>query len=370
MTPPPARIVLLTPTLAGADGVSCLARQFADALAGLHPADGVDVWTLAEADAPGSLPAPNVRVHATGGSRTRYVLQALIASRRDWAGTLVVVLHLHLLPVAWPLVARGACLLPVLVGIESWRPQGLVRRRMLARVPRALAISAHTAREFARTNPGLAALPVNICHPAVPPLADPGVSPVDVRPPFALIVGRMSREERYKGHDVLMDVWPDVRARVPGARLVVAGGGDDLPRLQQSVRDAGLGDAITFTGPVSPPALAALYRDCAFFVLPSRQEGFGFVLLEAMSHGRACIGGTGAASEIIDHGATGLVVDPRRPAELTAALVLHFTDDVQRRGFGEAGLARARAHFAPERFARDLFTTIGHACQAVTSEPC
>jgi phosphatidyl-myo-inositol dimannoside synthase len=213
----------------------------------------------------------------------RFVARALVESRHDWTGTLVVVLHLHLLPVAWPLVARGARLLPVLIGIEAWRPHGRLRQRMLARATRALAISSHTAREFVRANPGLAALPIDVCHPAVPPLAPPGASPVSSHPPFALIVGRMSQEERYKGHDLLIDVWPKVRIGVPAARLVVAGGGDDIGRLRQRVHDAGLDTAIEFTGPVSAEELAALYRDAACFVLPSRNEGFGFVLLEAMS---------------------------------------------------------------------------------------
>ncbi|MDP1569790.1 MAG: glycosyltransferase family 4 protein [Vicinamibacterales bacterium] len=362
------RVVLLTPTLAGADGVSCLARQWAGALAQLQPPVGVSVWTLTEDGIPEGTCPSGVTVRPFGGSRVRYAAHALSAARHSWRGTVVVVLHLHLLPVAWPLVRRGARLVPVLVGIEAWRPLDLLRRTMIGRAPSLVAISAHTVRGWAKANPSLAERPVTICHPALPPAVVPGDLPVPAMPPFALIVGRMARDERYKGHDLLIDVWPQVRARAPEARLVVAGGGDDLPRLRDRVSAAGLDGSIGFTGIVPPAALAALYEHCAFFVLPSRHEGFGFVLLEAMAHGRACIGGVGAASEIIEHGRTGVVIDPDRSADLVDALVSLFTDEPRRRQFGEAGRARAREAFAFDRFARDVSAIMMPA--PVPDNPC
>lgn len=366
MTPCPTRIVLLTPTLTGADGVSCLARQYAAALAAIDAPGGVDVWTLTEDAVPDTAVPSGVRVHAAGGSRVRFVMRALAASGEDWTGALVVVLHLHLLPVAWPLVARGARLLPVLVGIEAWRPLNAVRRRLLARAPEAVAISAHTAREFARANPACAGLEVTVCHPAAPPIAATGTLPVALGPPFALIAGRMASDERYKGHDLLIDVWPRVRPAVPGARLVVAGGGDDLERLRVRAADAGLADAIVFTGRVSDGELSALYDACACLVLPSRHEGFGFVLLEAMQRGRACIGGVGAASEIIDDGVTGIVVDPDHPETVVAALVSLLGDAAARQAMGEAGRRRAAERFASSRLQADLARIVGR----VMTAPC
>jgi phosphatidylinositol alpha-1,6-mannosyltransferase len=360
----PDRIVLLTPTLAGADGLSCLARQVAGALAGLAPVDGVEVWTLSESETPADLLPPLVRVRATGGSRLRYVMRALAASRGEWSHTLVVVLHVHLLPVAWPLLVRGAQLLPVLVGIEAWRPLSALRRRMLGSAPLGVAISAHTAREFARANPALATLPIAVCHPATPPAVSATALPVSAQPPFALVVGRLAGDERYKGHDALIDVWPQVRAEIPAARLVVAGGGDDLARLQQRVAEAGLAGAIEFTGHLPGGALRALYAQAAFFVLPSRHEGFGLVYLEAMQCGRACIGGRGAAAEIIQHGRTGLIVDLDHPPALATAIVTLFRDPDLCARLGEAGRRRAREQFTAFRFARDLDRAIGMALAA------
>ena len=130
----------------------------------------------------------------------------------------------------------------------------------------------------------------------------------------ALIVARMSAAERYKGHDALLDLWPGVLARRPDARLVVAGDGDDRPRLESRARSLGLSHAVSFAGRVSDARLNELYDECRFLVMPSRDEGFGLVFLEAMRAGKPCIGARGAAEEIIEHNVTGLIVDPGNPA--------------------------------------------------------
>ena len=266
---------------------------------------------------------------------------------------LVIVLHLHLLPLVWALAVRGVPIVPFLIGIESWRRLRGVRAMALRRARLAVAISSHTDREFRQSNPGFADLQVEICHPATPLLAD-GVAIRTEGPPFALIVGRLAAEERYKGHDLLLDVWPAVERLVPGAALVVAGGGDDEGRLRARVAAEGLQRAVTFTGTLNPQALAALYRSCTMFVLPSRGEGFGLVLLEAMSAGRACIAGPGAAEEIVDHGVTGLIVDPNDHDAIVAAITRLFTDTALTERFGAAGEVRAREVFGSGRFVRDL----------------
>ena len=59
----------------------------------------------------------------------------------------------------------------------------------------------------------------------------------------------MSADERYKGHDELLDVWPALLARKPDARLVVAGDGDDRPRLESRAASLGLSHAVTLRRP-------------------------------------------------------------------------------------------------------------------------
>jgi phosphatidylinositol alpha-1,6-mannosyltransferase len=345
-----ARILILTPSLDGRDGLSCLARQVVTALGESFPSVTLDVCVLGEAvhRETGAL-----RVRSARGNRGRFVRWLLRhVTARDLPDA-VVVLHLHLLPLALPLVWRGVPVLPFLVGIEAWRPLRGPRAMALGAVQQAAAISAHTAAEFRRANPALATLPIHVCHPAAPRLQRASSLPHAAQP-FALIVGRLASSERYKGHDLLIDLWREVVSAAPDATLVIAGGGDDEGRLRARVRAAGLETAIRFTGEVDDERLAALYGGCAMFVLPSRHEGFGLVLLEAMMAERACIAGRGAPEEIVQHGLTGLIVDPDDRSGVRDAIVRLFTDRELAARLGAAGAARARETFSAARFARDL----------------
>lgn len=341
-------IVVLTLTFDGRDGLSCLSRQVTRALGEMYPGAAVEVISLAGPDA---VPASRA-VAGCGGSRPRFARRAVAAAARRPA--LVVTLHAHLLPLALPFLAAGTALAHVLVGVEAWRPLSRLRAEALDRATSVIAISRHTRRRFVETNPSWGSRPIVVCHPCTPdlPPADPGhATPL---PGYALIVGRMAAEERYKGHDRLIDIWPQVRAEAPGACLVVAGEGDDAPRLRRRVAEAGLGEQVQFTGPVDDQALAALYAHASCLVLPSVNEGFGYAFLEAMASGRACIGAAGAAEEIIEDGVTGLIVDGGAGPSLARAIVRLLLRPDEARRMGEAGRRRAHDVFAPGRFRRDL----------------
>jgi glycosyltransferase involved in cell wall biosynthesis len=168
----------------------------------------------------------------------------------------------------------------------------------------------------------------------------------------------MAAVERYKGHDALLDCWTRVAQAVPGARLVVAGEGDDRARLQDKARGLGLDGLVDFLGEVAPARLPALYRGCAFFVMPSRDEGFGLVYLEAMRAGRACLAAAGAAEEVVLHERTGLIVPYGAPAALEAALVRLFLRPEERDALGRAGAALFAERFTEERFRRRFWEAL------------
>jgi phosphatidylinositol alpha-1,6-mannosyltransferase len=187
-------------------------------------------------------------------------------------------------------------------------------------------------------------------HPPIGPQA---------REPAALLVGRMWSEERGKGHDALIEAWPEVRRRVPAAQLWIVGEGDDAGRLQQLAREKAVGNAVRFLGRVSDTELGSLYRRASLFAMPSRQEGFGLVYAEAMWHGLPCLGSTAdAAGQVIQDGVTGRLVpygDVPACAEAVAALL---ADPERARAMGEAGSRRARERFVFERFRRDLLAAL------------
>jgi len=277
---------------------------------------------------------------------------ALAAWRRQLAGPPAALLFDLVGPArmqAWlPGPLRAPYLVP-LYGIEAWRPLTWDRARALRNAAARLAISAYTARRTAEVNPGLGEIDVlPLCLEERAPTGEIDHDLLALAGEgYVLIVGRMAASERYKGHDPLLEALP----RLPGARLVVAGDGDDRPRLERRAADLGLASRTFFTGFVSEATLAELYRRAAVFAMPSRGEGFGLVYLEAMRAGKPCLAARGgAAEEVVEDGATGLLVDPDDPEELSGALARLLDDPDLAREMGEAGRRRFYEVFTPERF--------------------
>lgn len=331
----PMRTGLAVITLRKAgDGVAYVGRLLARSLADL---EGVAPWiaTLEPARLDG----------VTLGERARFLLRIAAAQA---AGRVDCLIFNHLA------IARTQALLPpglrvphavFLNGVEIWdrelRPE---QRRALTSARLRLAISYHTARRVEAEQPDLG--PVLPCPLGLLDEA-PSDSPVDsallsqVRPRSALIVGRMSIAERYKGHDELLECWSAVRARVPDAQLVIAGRGDDVPRLEEKARSLGLADAVLFTGFVDESTLEAMRRRVALFTMPSRGEGFGLVYVEAMRSGLPCVAASDdAGGELVVDGETGFVVRQADRDALSQSIATLLEDESQRRAMGESGRAR------------------------------
>jgi glycosyltransferase involved in cell wall biosynthesis len=192
------------------------------------------------------------------------------------------------------------------------------------------------------------------------PHAERSVSPV-FAPANACIltVCRLDPRERYKGVDHLIRALPAVRARHPAARLVVVGDGPDRLRLEEISRQLGVDGAIEWAGAVDDEALKARYRDSALFAMPSRKEGFGIVFLEAMSFAKPVIAArAGGAPEVVEDGATGLLVTYGDVEALAERINRMLGDPMLRRRLGEAGRRRVETEFSFEAMRRRLFEVL------------
>jgi glycosyltransferase involved in cell wall biosynthesis len=342
-----APVVVLTPNLCGRDGISRLARLVVGTF------DEVTVLALHE---PSSVTRfGRAEVRGAGGRSWRFVAAALQRAASADRHTTVIVTHLHLAPAALAFTARGASLAAMLCGVEAWKPLHRVQRAALDRATRLIAISNFTRDNFKKANPHFAARAVDVCHLGVESLS--GADHADAGPPSALIVGRMAGDERYKGHDPLLEIWRDVTAAVPGAVLRIVGDGDDRSRLEHEAASLNLGDQVVFLGGLDEDELHREYERCTAFVMPSRDEGFGFVFVEAMRAARACIGSRGAASEIIVDGETGVLVEPGNRAQLLQGVVRMLRDRAATEAMGARGRARFLQLYTEERF-RHRFTAL------------
>jgi 2-deoxystreptamine N-acetyl-D-glucosaminyltransferase/2-deoxystreptamine glucosyltransferase len=147
-------------------------------------------------------------------------------------------------------------------------------------------------------------------------------------PPEVLFVGRLASE---KGIE-------DLLAAADGLNLVIAGDGPLRAH------------APGVLGFVAHAEVQELYARAAVVVCPSRSEGFGMVCAEAMAHGRAVVATrVGGLLDLVRDGETGLLVPPRDPAALRAAIDRLLADPALRRRLGAAAREHVAAHCSWER---------------------
>lgn len=165
-----------------------------------------------------------------------------------------------------------------------------------------------------------------------------------------LFVGRF---EKRKGIDLLLAALPDVLDRVPDADVVMVGRNDlagesGRPYAEEFLEahaDAPWMDRVDIRGEVDDEELWALYRDAGVLVAPSRFESFGLIYVEAMMAAVPVVAvDAGAAPEVVDHGSTGVLVQPEAAA-LADALVELCTDPGARTAMGRAGRIRYLERF-------------------------
>jgi len=229
-------------------------------------------------------------------------------------------LHAHWLPAGWVASRTGK---PYIV--QVWGTDVELARRV-PRLARGvlkgarLVIAPSTA--LAETAKLLGARDVRVIPSGVTIPLEIGT---EADPLEVLYAGRLSIEkgvleliEAARGMNLIVAGDGPLRARVPGAR-----------------------------GFLPHDELQALYRRAAVVVCPSRREGFGVACLEAMANGRPVVATrVGGLRDLVVDGETGLVVPPRDPAALRAALERMLSDPRLRRRLGRAGRERARAGFS------------------------
>lgn len=264
------------------------------------------------------------------------------------------------LPVLAPgLARRGVPSVVLTHGAEWWiaRTPGLgtAFRRGLATVREVTSVSAFTGRAVRAAMRDDATL--TVLYPGVD--ADrfsPAVSGDPIRERFGLagrpVIVCVSRLVPRKGQDTLIRAMSDVRRRVPGAVLLLAGDGPDRERLANLALEAQPG-AVILAGQVSPEELPATYAAGDVFAMPCRSrfgglevEGLGIVFLEAAACGIPVVAGrSGGSDEAVADGETGELVEGTEPKAVALAIVRLFEDRRRAAAMGTAGRARVESEF-------------------------
>lgn len=149
----------------------------------------------------------------------------------------------------------------------------------------------------------------------------------------------VARQYPRKHVDDLLRAFGRIAPRFPQARLVVVGDGPEHPRLRALSASLALGRRVLLLGALpDDDAVVEWYRRAGIFCLPSVQEGFGIVFLEAMAAGLPIVATTAAAvPEVVPHGLAGTLVPPDNEAALADALAELLASSALRRRLGDYG---------------------------------
>lgn len=168
-----------------------------------------------------------------------------------------------------------------------------------------------------------------------------------------LIILSVGRLTMAKGFEDLIAAFALVHEKNETAALVIAGGGDLQDELQAQVERLGLAGYIYLLGRRND--VPRLLSAADVYVNSSHWEGTPVSVLEAMASGLAVVAtSVGESPYLLDGGQAGLLVSPRQPGELAAALSSLLASPEKRQALGQTALARIRQHYSRETWRRSL----------------
>lgn len=293
-------------------------------------------------------------------------LDDLVAFRLD--GPLVAT-HYDLIPLLFP---RHYLQEPAVRQLYD-RALGLVRR-----ADRVVAISHHVRRE-ASTWMGLPAERIRVAWP----VADPTFRPLPeaererllaplrrrlgLAEGFVLTVSHLHHAKNLRGLFAAWRLLPAAARREMPLVLACQLGPADTARVEEWARQQGIEADLRCTGFVTDEELVALYNAATLYVHPSRYEGFGLPVLEAMRCGAAVIAGNATSlPEVV--GEAGVLFDPEDPAALARAIEELWGDAARRRELGERARQRA-AGFRAEELGRETLAAYEEAAREGREHP-
>jgi asparagine synthase (glutamine-hydrolysing) len=345
-------LVLVTDAFGGSGGIAKFNRDLITALASMPECAEVVVTPRLISSSIGPLPCHTKFVTGAAGSKIRFVRSAFAEAFRGEIDLLVSG-HINLAPLSALLAfLRGVPSLLIVHGVDAWTSHGgALVRRSLRRFTFIAGVSRLTLERFS-TWAGVEASRLRL----LPNCVDaekfgPGPKPALLAERLGLTnrtvimtLGRLAADERLKGFDEILEVLPSLAKRVPDISYLICGEGGDRGRLEAKARNLNIQDRVVFTGFVAEEQKADHYRLADAYVMPSRGEGFGIVLLEALACGIPTLGSViDGGREALLNGELGCLADPTNLGDVEAGVLRTL-----RRSKGR--VPERLDHYSPESF--------------------
>jgi glycosyltransferase involved in cell wall biosynthesis len=373
------KVLILATDIFTRGGIARYTYTLASSLGNIAGPQNVDVlcffdWGNAE-ESPSLFHVRGIasrRRRATILARLRFLWQAAAAGVRGY--DLVIANHVALAPVA--ALMKFFFRIPYWVccySLEIWWGTSRRRHAALRKADLILPVSRCTA-EVVQQFEGIQRSRVQVIYNAIPskfagelqaknPLPD-FVNGLKQHGPLLLSVCSLARGNEYKGVDTVIRALSQILSLHPQATYVVIGQGELQASLKNLAVELGVSARVRFVGELSDQDVAALYRGCDVFVLPSRGqkqggqvggEGLGLVYLEAALAGKPVVGSTcGGAPEAIVDGRTGILVDATSIDDVARALLSLLNEPNFASAMGTAGRDWVSANFSEKVFSESL----------------
>ncbi|MHA4894690.1 glycosyltransferase family 4 protein [Pedobacter sp. PWIIR3] len=254
-----------------------------------------------------------------------------IARRTDT----IILSHVNLLPVAFLLsiFKRSIKIILIAHGTEIWRPLSPWKIRFIKRKVVIWSVSNYTKSQICEIHK-IDDEKIHVLHNCLDPFFKP---PSAFRKPEQLLtkyglkkdqkilltLSRITRHERDKGHEKVLDSLPGLLKEFPTLHYIICGriDPDELDRLKRIINHLNLTQNVSLLGFIPQKELVMHYSLCDLFVLPSKKEGFGLVFIEAAACGCDIISGNKDGSiEAMLYGQLGMMVDPNDNNQIRKAI--------------------------------------------------
>jgi phosphatidylinositol alpha-1,6-mannosyltransferase len=310
-------LALVTDAFGGFGGISQYNRDFLTACAEANSNNSIWVLTRATKENVSFLP-PNLVQVKPRANKILYAFTALSLLKKNGPFDVIFCGHIFMVPLA-ALLSKwsGSRLWLQLHGVEAWCMPSSLQRWATEQADLVTAVSRYTRHKFLNwanlDTERVRVLPNTVQTRFQPLPKQLGLENKKI----LLTVGRLSSTERYKGHDRVIKVLPELLTKYSNLVYVIAGDGDDRHRLEDLTKHYGVSSNVDFIGKVPDEELPELYRMADVFVMPSTGEGFGIVFLEAAASGMQVIGGNRDGSiDALADGKVGFAIDPDNRQEL------------------------------------------------------
>ena len=299
-------------------------------------------------------------------SRTRSVIHII---RNIYRQEVLILGHINL-AIAGVIykILRPSCKLVVIAhGIELWNKQKGIKRKCLNKADVILAVSTYTKNQLVFRN-NIAPQKIRLIFNCIDPYFR--IPATIIKPqylldrykifpdqPVVFTLSRISSAEQYKGYDRVIAALAQVLKKIPGCIYILAGkyDEDERNRIEKLIDLHNVNNNVIISGYINDAEVTDHYLLADVFIMPSKNEGFGIVFLEALACGVPAIGGNqdGTADALL-HGKLGTLIDPDDIFEISSTILKVLASTHNKKQLQH----NVMNHFSFERYKERLATSL------------